>query len=155
MRIKDLKRGVPSPTSWLLRSLASAAFAIGLSAATSANAQAARNAAEGVYTKAQAARGQAAYLDNCALCHGDHLLGAEGSPPLTGSPFLKKWGGKPLAGLFNFINTQMPPGQPGALGARTNADIVAFMLSVGELPAGDSELPTDNTKLNAIILKGK
>ncbi|MBK8316334.1 MAG: c-type cytochrome [Acidobacteria bacterium] len=44
----------------------------------------------GVYTAAQAKRGQALYQANCAACHGQSLEGASASA-LKGSRFMAKW----------------------------------------------------------------
>jgi cytochrome c len=115
-------------------------------------AQQARSAADGVYTAAQATRGKALYFDNCALCHGGELQGEEDNPPLTGAPFMKHWGGAPVNGLFGFINRTMPPGNGGTLGAGADADIVAYLLSQNNFPAGQEELPPDPTALTAITI---
>ena len=53
-------------------------------------AQVARSVQDGVYTDAQAARGQAVYAARCASCHGDALNGAQG-PPLKDDLFLSSW----------------------------------------------------------------
>src|SRR5262245_5953391 len=45
----------------------------------------------GVYTDAQARRGEALYAKYCASCHGNQLQGASSSA-LTGSRFMAKWG---------------------------------------------------------------
>ena len=41
----------------------------------------------GVYTEAQAKRGQALYLDECANCHASNLSGNESAPALIGDDF--------------------------------------------------------------------
>jgi len=109
-------------------------------------------AADGIYTEAQAARGKALYLGNCTACHGGSLEGGEDSPPLSGPAFLDKWGKLPLGILFGFVNTKMPLGQPGSLGAQANADIVAYILSYNHLPAGQGELPPDAEVLGGITI---
>jgi mono/diheme cytochrome c family protein len=109
-------------------------------------------AADGLYTEAQAARGKTLYLGNCTACHGGSLEGGEDSPPLSGSAFMDKWGKLPLGMLFGFVNTQMPLGQPGSLGAQANADIVAYILSYNHLPAGQNELPPDAKALGGITI---
>ena len=39
---------------------------------------------DGVYTDAQAVRGETAYLQECANCHGTALEGGDMTPPLLG-----------------------------------------------------------------------
>jgi cytochrome c len=117
-----------------------------------AQAQAAKTAADGVYTAAQAARGNTLYQTNCAVCHGGSLQGEDENPSLSGKHFSTRWGGQPVSALFGFINTQMPLGQPGALGAQGNIDIVAYILSVNKFAAGQTELPADPKVLRTITI---
>ncbi len=114
----------------------------------------AHSAQDGIFTQAQADRGKALYLDNCMSCHGDGLQGGEDSPPLSGQPFLKKWGGLSVGALYGFVNTQMPLGQPGSLGAAGSADIVAYILYSNKIPAGQNELPADGKILSGIKILG-
>jgi cytochrome c len=115
-------------------------------------AQGAITAANGVYTAAQADRGNALFQDNCAACHGGSLQGEEENPPLSGKHFASRWGGLPISAIYGFINTQMPLGQPGALGVQADADIVAYILSVNKFPAGQTELPADNNILKTVTI---
>ncbi len=110
-------------------------------------------ASQGVYTPAQAAQGKAFYSDNCLQCHGGELDGVEDAPPLAGKPFIGKWGGLPVGSLHAFIDKNMPPGNGGALGAVSEAAVVAYILSKNNFPAGGAPLPADPAGLNAIILK--
>lgn len=118
------------------------------------NAQEAPAANEGIFTEAQAARGKSLYFDSCAVCHGGALQGEEDSPPLSGKHFFARWGAGPVSLLYGYINTQMPLGQPGSLGAGGAADVVAYILAVNKLPSGKRELPSDirllrDTKIGA------
>src|SRR5690242_6722513 len=71
-----------------------------------------RTVLDGVYSDAQAKRGDAEYGMNCAKCHeGADVDG----PPLTGDPFIDRWREDSLASLFTFIRTQMPRDTPGKL----------------------------------------
>jgi S-disulfanyl-L-cysteine oxidoreductase SoxD len=109
-------------------------------------------AADGVYTDAQAQRGNDLYQNNCASCHGGGLQGEEENPPLSGKHFFTRFGGMPVSALYGFINTQMPLGQAGALGAQGNADVTAYILSVNRFPAGQAELPADLPTLRTITV---
>lgn len=111
-----------------------------------------RKASAGVFTEAQAARGRTLYFDSCSTCHGGALQGEEDSPALAGKHFSSRWGGRPLSGLYGFIDTQMPLGQPGSLGATGTADVVAYILSVNKYPAGTAELPADVKLLRSITV---
>jgi len=114
-----------------------------------------RNAAraidEGVYTAAQATRGQVIFKERCVSCHGE-TLGGDIGPPLTGSEFLKLWGDIALSELVNKIENTMPADQPGTTTRAQAADIVAYMLAVGKFPAGRAELVTDEASLKQIVL---
>src|SRR3954447_20444741 len=89
---------------------------------------------EGVYTEAQAKRGEALYKEQCAACHGDDLQGSGPMPPLAGNDFVKNW--KTAGDLFDKIHQSMPASAPGSLTEAQTADIIAYMFSVGKFPAG-------------------
>jgi mono/diheme cytochrome c family protein len=105
---------------------------------------------DGVYTDEQAMRGAEVYAAKCAACHGDGLGGVESAPPLTGPPFYGTWEGETLNALFERIRTSMPQDAPGSLSRAQNADIVAYMLRVGNYPAGSAELEGQAASLSAI-----
>jgi S-disulfanyl-L-cysteine oxidoreductase SoxD len=115
-------------------------------------AQSARSVWDGVYTPAQAKRGATLYAANCASCHGTELNGGESAPPLTGGDFLSNWNGLTLGDLFERIRVSMPADRPGKLSREQDADIVAFMLSVGQFPAGTVELERQTEALKQIRL---
>src|ERR1700730_2471178 len=106
-------------------------------------AAASRSVWDGVYAKEQADRGQKAYQEECMKCHGENLAGGEASPPLVGAEFLPKWNGKTAGDLFGLIRKTMPTDDPGNLSSRQYADIVAYILSMNEFPAGPKELDAD------------
>ena len=99
-----------------------------------------RNVWDGVYTADQAKRGQPLYNQNCSACHGDTLTGGEMAPPLVGGDFLANWNGLTAGDLFERIRTSMPANNPGKLSREVNADILAYILSVNQFPAGSAEL---------------
>ena len=110
---------------------------------------------QGVYTEEQSKRGQPAYKKHCASCHGEQLTGGEDSPPLTGAAFLATWNGLTLGDLFERIRTTMPQDHPGRLSRQQNADILAYVLSVNQFPAGQTELPPDTDRLKQIRFQAK
>ena len=104
------------------------------------SAQAPTTVWDGVYTAAQAKRGEALYRTHCAACHGEALGGLEAAPALVGDVFSSTWEGAPLADLFERTRATMPQNKPGSLSRPQNADILAFMLQAGKFPAGATEL---------------
>ncbi|HWX90674.1 MAG TPA: cytochrome c [Rhizomicrobium sp.] len=109
-------------------------------------AQARTSVWDGVYSDAQATRGQTLYMQSCARCHGADLSGTYEIPPLTGR-FMPYWSGSSLDVLFDYVSTAMPLDHPGALGAGANADILAFILKSNAIPSGSKELGTGNLKV--------
>jgi mono/diheme cytochrome c family protein len=101
---------------------------------------AARSVWDGVYTAEQAKRGETAYRTACAKCHGDTLAGGEAAPPLTGGEFQANWNGLTMGDLFERLRLSMPADRPGTLTSAQNADILAYMLTVNQFPAGKKEL---------------
>ena len=105
---------------------------------------------DGVYSEEQSGRGRALYGKECAGCHGSSLGGGETAPPLTGSAFMANWSGLSVGELFERIRLSMPEGRPGALSRQQNADILAYILSVNQFPAGKAELQKDTDRLKQI-----
>jgi mono/diheme cytochrome c family protein len=113
-------------------------------------AQQAKSQWDGVYTADQAKRGEGFYSQYCASCHGPDLAGGEMAPGLTGGEFASNWNDLSLGELFERIRISMPQNAPGSLSRQQNADILAFVLSKGNFPAGTTELPGATDVLNTI-----
>ncbi len=105
----------------------------------------------GVYTEAQAKRGEALYKEQCAACHGDDLMGSGPMPPLAGADFAKNW--KNVGDLFDKIHGSMPASAPGSLSEAQTADIIAYMFSVAKYPAGTTELESKMEPLMNITIE--
>ena len=99
-----------------LTGIAATAGVIVAAAVGITHAQTTRSAQDGVYTDAQAARGQALYDKQCASCHGQGLKGLA-APPLVGDVFAATWQGQPLLELASKIRNTMPADAPGTLSA--------------------------------------
>jgi len=112
-------------------------------------AQASKTVRDGVFTEAQASRGQALFGQQCSSCHGASLEGAQG-PPLAGDVFLEHWQGQPLSGLVDKILNTMPADGPGALTRAQSTDLVAHIIRTGGYPAGRAELASDEAALKTI-----
>jgi len=98
---------------------------------------------DGIYTQAQAQRGQALYAKSCAGCHKDDLQGHGTTPSLAGEEFTEKWDGQTLDDLFEKMQVSMPADHPGSLSREQNAAILAFILRFNNFPAGQGELAAD------------
>jgi mono/diheme cytochrome c family protein len=110
---------------------------------------------DGVYTEAQAARGETKYGQNCAVCHSSDLKGIGESPALSGDRFSQAWNGHTGDELFGLMKSTMPKGAPGSISADDYADIMAYILKVNQAPAGSTELKGDPDALKNITITGK
>ena len=100
---------------------------------------------DGVYSDAQATRGQAAFTAHCSVCHGDALEGVS-APQRTGDRFLERWREDTLDTIYNFIKERMPLGRaPDAspIPASDYLDILTHILKMNGYRAGPSELTPD------------
>ena len=113
---------------------------------------------DGVFTEAQATRGQAVYTGACGICHGRRLNGApddpdmRSTPPLARARFLRVWEGRSLATLFEYTTATMPEDNPSSLTDQEYVDVVAYMLTVGGMPVGDDELQPDPQSLARVVI---
>ena len=102
---------------------------------------------EGVYTPAQATRGEASFEASCTACHDTSRF--------SGKDFLSTWTGKSLHVLFDHVHTTMPEDNPGSLKPQEYADILAFFLKLNGYPEGKDELPAEADALKAIKFDNK
>lgn len=105
---------------------------------------------DGIYSTAQAGRGEALYKTECASCHGDKLQGKGQTPPLAGADFIMNWNGMMIGDLFDKMQTSMPADQPGRLSPEQNATILAYILSANKFPSGATDLSSDTARLKQI-----
>ena len=110
----------------------------------------ARTTGSGIYTEAQAKRGEAVYARACAGCHGSDLLGDGQAPSLVGKDFNAEWTEQSMDDLFQRTSISMPADAPGTLKPAEVADVIAFMLTKGNFPAGPTDLPSDASALKQI-----
>ncbi len=89
----------------------------------------------GVFTAAQAKRGEDTYMSVCVGCHS--------AGTYVGKSFTEKWDGKPLADLFEIVSEKMPKDDPGGLTPGEYAQVIAYILKRNGLPEGKNELPAD------------
>jgi len=116
-------------------------------------AQSASSTRDGVYTADQAEQGHVLYTKQCALCHDAAQQSAGQIPPLTGDTFLQNWNGQTVADLYGKIQTTMPSTHPGSLKPDEVAQLVAYILSLNNYPAGKTPLPTKPESLQTIHIE--
>jgi cytochrome c len=120
-----------------------------------AAAQAPSTVLDGVYSEAQAKRGEKLYGDACGNCHGATLTGTTVAPPLVGGDFLANFGGMSVGDLFSKLLKTMPSDDPGTLTPPQAADALAFIFSQNKWPAGPKDLTTDVAALKQIRILTK
>ncbi|MEO7156604.1 MAG: cytochrome c [Vicinamibacterales bacterium] len=116
-----------------------------LAGAAAVSAQAQQSVKAGVYTAAQADRGQNVYRSKCASCHAPNRF--------TDDLFYTSFAGKPLWEMFDVISDSMPEDNPGSLKKEDYADVIAYLLKLNNFPAGATELPIDKAALSAILME--
>ena len=109
---------------------------------------------DGVYTEAQAQRGETVYTQSCASCHSDDLRGQGSAPSLVEEAFVLQWGDLSVADLFAKTRL-MPLESPRSLPDQTYIDLVAFLLQKNEMPAGQKDLEIDVSALKQIFITAK
>jgi hypothetical protein len=66
---------------------------------------------------------------------------------------MKTWNGGSLHDFYETIANTMPKGSPGSLKRREYLDVVAYILSLNNMPVGDQELPSRAGDLKPIRIK--
>lgn len=128
-----------------------AALALGACATTSTAALEAAQAdpverefvANGVFSRGQAFRGERRFQQVCAACHR----------PVEVRRWFRASIYETVADMYSLIATTMPESDPGSLSASEYTDIVAYILSAQEFPAGPQELSQDRSVLENVFLR--
>jgi mono/diheme cytochrome c family protein len=131
----------------MLKTIAAAAALAALLQGTSTT------SSDGVFTEAQARRGQEKYAQVCSNCHLPDLSGADQAPGLAGGEFLDRWEGQSVGDLADRIRTTMPQDDIGSLNIQMSADLTAFLLQANKFRAGEKELAADRAAMKAIAIK--
>jgi hypothetical protein len=137
--------------------LVAAVLGTALSGTSGAQSPPARSVWSGIFSDAQARRGEPLYRLHCGSCHGDDLAGRplaqpwpsgrDRVPELIGATFNSNWDGLTLDDLVTRIRISMPQDRPGSLSPQDNVDIVAYLLWIGGFPTGDRDLTTQRDAL--------
>src|SRR5579871_1322214 len=106
-----------------------------------------RSVLDGIYTDAQATRGELAYTKTCAECHD---LSFDGTP-VEGEGFIDNWREFPLQTLYDFISQNMPQDNPGELSKDSYRDVIAYILRRNGYPKGSAELTEDVVKSTVMV----
>lgn len=104
-----------------------------------------RSVLDGVFTEAQAARGESVFGDVCTMCHRIREFTAGSHVPTAkfdnvGDMFMRIW-------------TRMPMDDPGGLSLEEYIAVVTYILQQNGYPAGAEALPADVNKLREIRLE--
>lgn len=114
-------------------------------AAVTAFAQAPRTVRDGVFSARQVERGHRSFTTICMNCHEIEEFTGTGA-------YLEEMEGKTVWESFEYIWAEMPEDEPASLEPEEYAAILAYVLSVYGLPAGDVDLPIDRKSLEAITI---
>lgn len=95
---------------------------------------------DGIFTVAQVERGLALFESTCSECHD--LV------DWTQPGFRGRWEGQSVFQLWYYINDRMPYDDPWSLSRQQVTDVVTYILSLNDLPPGDSELATDDDSID-------
>jgi len=110
---------------------------------------------DGVFTEPQAMRGQRGYVQACAKCHADDLLGSSNAPALVGQAFFSRFDRSTADDVMQTIRQTMPQEAPDSLGAEAYVDIVSYLFKANGSPAGAAELTADRARLRQVLVTAK
>jgi mono/diheme cytochrome c family protein len=96
--------------------------------------------ADGIFTAAQAARGQELYRAVCSECHD--------TADWTEAGFRNRWEEQSVFQLWYYINDRMPYDDPFSLTRQQVTDALTYILELNGLPAGDTELGTEDDDID-------
>lgn len=100
--------------------------------------------ASGVYTAAQASKGEQVYMTSCVSCHPAGTYAAQA--------FRDKWNGAPVSRLFDLVTGTMPKTEPGSLDNQDYIQVISYILKINGAPPGKTPLPDDIDELKRIRL---
>jgi hypothetical protein len=105
-----------------------------------------RTTMAGVYSAAQADKGQPKFEASC-------LGGCHNPASHRGAAFKTKWAGQSVWELYDKIHETMPDDDPGSLSAAESIALVAYVLKYNGVPAGKDDLPIDPDALRKIKIE--
>jgi alcohol dehydrogenase (cytochrome c) len=107
-----------------------------------------------VFTASQVSAGRTVYGARCAGCHLADLQGRNEAAPLAGANFMNAWRGKTAAELFQTIQSTMPPGAAGTLGADDYLNVTAYVLAANGAATGAQPLTATTSAVIGSVATG-
>jgi mono/diheme cytochrome c family protein len=101
----------------------------------------------GVYSEAQAGRGETVYKTNCLECHVP--------TDYQGDAFKSKFVGGTALDMWEQIRSTMPQNNPGSLTNEQYTDLVAYLFKLNALPTRNADMPANKDSLKAIKVEAK
>lgn len=98
--------------------------------------------ADGVYTRRQADEGRDLFALACQSCHAPTQH--------AGADFRGKWFGRSLGELFIYLRNEMPKTDPGTMSDEEYTLLIAYLMRINRMPAGQSPLAADSVALHRI-----
>ncbi len=95
---------------------------------------------DGVYTLAQAERGEAVFTESCSECHE--------TEDWTETAFRGRWADQSTFQLGYYINDRMPYDNPWSLSRQQVTDVLTYILRLNDLPTGDAEMGTTDDDID-------
>lgn len=96
--------------------------------------------ADGIFTVAQAGRGEDLFDAVCSECHD--------ATDWTEPGFRGRWEEQSVFQLWYYINDRMPYDDPWSLSRQQVTDVLTYILQLNDLPAGDSELGVEDDDID-------
>lgn len=97
---------------------------------------------DGVYTQAQAQEGKKVFDQFCSACHVKEFYQAK----------FMSWKGVPLIDLYDSMSATMPEDNAGGLMLQEYTDVMAYILSLLEHPAGEKALDHNDGSMSSILI---
>ena len=116
-------------------------------AVTKPTAAAAKTTASGIYTAAQASKGEETYYTLCISCHPKGTYAGPG--------FKTNWNNRPLWDLWDWISNKMPKNEPGSLSQPEVLQVMAYILQQNKMPPGKAPLEANENELYKIKIQIK
>lgn len=75
------------------------------------------------------------------------------SDQFSGYVFMQSWTGQTVDALYDSLRRTMPKDNPGSLKPQDYADIIAYLLKINRLPAGDVDLKGTKPAMKEVVIE--